>query len=67
MIEKQKIDELIATLYSEIVSYNKEVERCSYDEQDRRANREELRVLDAKIEARRSIIKRLEALGEEAG
>lgn len=67
MIEKQKIDELIATLYSEIVSYNKEVERYSYDEQDRRANREELRVLDAKIEARRSIIKRLEALGEEAG
>ena len=66
MIEKQKIDELIATLYSEIVSYNKEVERYSYDEQDRRANREELRVLDAKIEARRSIIKRLEALGEEA-
>ena len=67
MIEKQKIDELIATLYSEIVSYNKEAERYSYDEQDRRANREELRVLDAKIEARRSIIKRLEALGEEAG
>lgn len=66
MIEKQKIDELIATLYSEIVSYNKEVEQYSYDEQDRRANREELRVLGAKIEARRSIIKRLEALGEEA-
>ena len=66
MIEKQKIDELIVTLYSEIVSYNKEAERYSYDEQDRRANREELRVLDAKIEARRSIIKRLEALGEEA-
>lgn len=67
MIDERKIDELISTLYSEIVSYNKEKERYSYDEQDRRANREELRVLDAKIEARRCVIKHLEALREVAG
>lgn len=64
MIRQSAVDEVIRDLYSDIVTYQKEMQPYDYDDQTRRSNREELRVLDAKIEVCRSVIKRLQALSE---
>lgn len=56
------IEEVIATLYAEIVSYQKKAAKYDYDDQTRRANREELRVLDAKISVCKKVIKLLQTM-----
>lgn len=63
-IKQSAVDALIRDLYSDIVTYQNEMKPYDYDDQTRRTNREELRVLDAKIEICRNVIKRLQALSE---
>lgn len=61
-IKQSKLDEVIRDLYNDIVEYQKELLSYNYDDQTRRSNREELRILGAKIEVCRNTIKRLQGI-----
>ncbi len=59
------IEEIMATLYSEIASKQREKERYDYDDQTRRAYREELRVIEAEVSAYKKVIKLLQKMEED--
>lgn len=58
------IEEIMAALYSEIASKQREKEKYDYDEQTRRAYQEELRVIEAEISAYKKAIKLLRKMEE---